>query len=56
MDRKRIDDCIFAGLIVVTSIGGLLAIARAQYGDLIPILIWSINCGLTSLAGTIIEG
>jgi len=56
VDRKKVDDCIFGGLLIVTIIGGLFAFLRVTYGDLAPIFIWSINCGLISLAGTAIEG
>jgi hypothetical protein len=56
MNRKQVDDLFFAGLVGITVLGGLLAAFRAQVGDLAPIFIWSVNCGLIYLAGTIIEG
>ena len=56
MERSKADDYLFGGIVIVNLIGGLLAYLRASYGDLTPIIIWSVNCGLISLAGTIIEG
>ncbi len=54
--EERIDDYLFGGLVVVNLIGGLLVYLGASYGELGPIIIWSVNCGLIGLAGTIIEG
>jgi hypothetical protein len=56
MERRKVDDYLFGGLVVVNLIGGLLVCLGASYGELGPIIIWSVNCGLIGLAGTIIEG
>ncbi len=56
MERKKVDDYFFGGLVIVTLLGGMLAYNIAQYGEMLPIFIWSINCGLIYVAGKIIEG
>ena len=56
LEKKKVDDYIFGGLVVATVIGGLLTFLGASRGEVVPLFIWSINCGLTSLAGTIFEG
>ena len=55
MDSNQ-DDRIFQGLVLLNVIGGVITFMRAQYGDVTPLFIWAINCGLISVAGTIIEG
>ena len=55
MDNNQ-DDRIFQSLVLLNLIGGVLTFLRAQYGDMTPLFIWAINCGLISVAGTIIEG
>jgi hypothetical protein len=55
MDNNQ-DEIIFRSLVLFNLIGGVLTFLRAQYGDMIPLFIWAINCGLISVAGTIIEG
>jgi len=50
------DDRMFQGLVLLNLIGGVITFFRAQYGDVTPLFIWAINCGLISVAGTIIEG
>jgi hypothetical protein len=55
MDNDQ-DDRVFQGLVLLNLIGGVITLLRAQYGDVTPLFIWAINCGLLSVAGTIIEG
>jgi hypothetical protein len=55
MDKNK-DDRIFQSLVLLNLVGGVLTFMRAQYGDVTPLFIWAINCGLISVAGTIIEG
>jgi hypothetical protein len=55
MDKDQ-DDRVFQGIVLLNLIGGVITFLRAQYGDVTPLFIWAINCGLLSVAGTIIEG
>jgi hypothetical protein len=52
---KKLDDILFKALVLINLIGGLLIFQRASYGEVIPLFIWATNCGLVSLAGTLIE-
>ena len=55
MWKIKLDDIFYGALIIATMFAGLLTFIEANKGELFPIFIWTSNCSLIWVAGSIID-